>query len=155
VARRREAAVRRKTAWFGSGGGRNPAALYLIGPHADLVGTRAAALPRLHVREDDGEGPRATIDQAADLRDADPASDFIPGQITGAIKPGRPGGGRQIALAVNGVIAATGRTFSLDDSPQAEHFELMVRESAFERGENSVKPFEIVAGNAGPALRPL
>jgi Sulfatase len=155
VARRRQAAVLRKTAWFGSGGGRNPAALYLIGPHTELVGTRAGALPRARAREDDGEGPGASIDQMADLRDADPASDFIPGQITGAIEPGHPGGGREIALAVNGVIAATGRTFSLDDSPQAEHFELMVRETAFRPGSNSARLFEIVAGRAGPALRPL
>ena len=43
--RRRDAAVRRKLALFGSGGGRDPSALYRIGPHAELVGRRAAHLP--------------------------------------------------------------------------------------------------------------
>jgi hypothetical protein len=155
VARRRRAAVLRKTAWFGSGGGRNPEALYLIGPHAELVGTRAAALQRADAREDDAEGPSAAIDEAADLRDADPESDFIPGQITGVIEPGHPGGGRQIALAVNGVIVATGRTFSLDGSPQAENFEMIVRESAFHRGRNQAQLFEIVPRGGRPTLRPL
>jgi hypothetical protein len=155
VVRRRSAAVRRKTAWFGSGGGRNPDALYLIGPHAELVGQRAAGLTQVRTREDDGERLRATIDQAADLRVVEPASGFIPGQITGTIKPGRAGGGRQIALAVNGTIAATGRTFSLDDTPRTEHFEAIVPESAFRPGANSVRLYEIVAGTGGAALRPL
>jgi hypothetical protein len=152
VARRRAAAVRRKTAWFGSGGGRNPDALYLIGPHAELVGQRVADLPLVSAT---GSRPRATVDQAADLRVVDPDSGFIPGQITGTIEPGRAGGGRQIALAVNGTIAATGRTFSLDDTPRTEHLEAIVPESAFRPGANSVRLFEIVAGTGGPALRQL
>ena len=155
VTRRRDAAVLRKTAWFGSGGGRNPDALYRIGPHTELLGLRPANVPAVRSREDDDEGAHATIDEAEDLQEIDPRSRFVPGQITGTVEPGRPGGGREVALAVNGVIAATGRTFSLEDSPQAEHFELMVRETAFRRGPNSAKLFEIVTGDAGPALRPL
>jgi hypothetical protein len=155
VARRRDAAVRRKTAWFGSGGGRNPDALYLIGPYAELVGQRAARLPRVRAREDDGERRRATIDQAVDLQSVDPDSRFVPGQITGKLRGGRPGGGRVVALALNGKIAATGRTFSLDGTPQIENFELMVPESAFRHGPNDARLFEIVAGTDGPALRPL
>ena len=155
VARRRASAVRRKTAWFGSGGGPNPEALYRIGPHAELVGLRAAALPRVPTREDDGESPHATIDQAADLQVVDPSSRFIPGQITGTIERGRPGGGRAVALAVNGTVVATGRTFSLDGTPNVENFEVMVRESAFRRGRNDARVFEIVPGTSGAALRPL
>ena len=155
VARRRAAAVRRKTAWFGSGGGRNPEALYRIGPHGELVGLRAADLPRARASEDDGESAHATIDEAADLRLVDPTSRFIPGQITGTIERGMPGGDRMVALAVNGTIAATGRTFSLEGTPNVENFELMVPESAFRPGANSARLFEIVPGTAGPALRPL
>jgi len=147
--------VRRKTAWFGSGGGPNPEALYRIGPHAELVGLRAAALPRVPTREDDGESPHATIDQAADLQVVDPSSRFIPGQITGTIERGRPGGGRAVALAVNGTVVATGRTFSLEGTPNVENFEVMVPESAFRRGRNDARVFEIVPGTSGAALRPL
>jgi hypothetical protein len=155
VARRRASAVRRKTAWFGSGGGPNPEALYRIGPHAELVGLRAAALPRVPTREDDGESPHATIDQAADLQAVDPSSRFIPGQITGTIERGRPGGGRVVALVLNGTVVATGRTFSLEGTPNVENFEVMVPESAFRRGRNDARVFEIVPGTSGAALRPL
>ena len=151
VARRRDAAVRRKTAWFGSGGGRNPDALYLIGPHAELVGQRVRGCPCSRARR-----PRSppAIDQAEDLREVDLGSRFVPGQITGELPAGRPGGGRQVALALNGKIAATGWTFSLEGS-RRESFELMVPESAFRHGPNHARLFEIVAGSGGPALRPL
>jgi hypothetical protein len=150
VARRRAAAVLRKTAWFGSGGGRNPKALYRIGPHAELIGRRAADVPRRAAGL-----PHATIDQAADLEAVDPTSGFIPGQITGKVKPGRPGGGRRVALAVNGTIVATGRTFSLDGTPKIENFELIVPESGFDPGPNDVQLFEIVKGAGVTTLRTL
>jgi hypothetical protein len=155
VDRRRDAAIRRKTALFGSGGGRNPEALYRIGPHTELLGRRAADLPRAPAAEPDGESPRATIDQAAELAAVDPTSSFIPGQITGTIEPGRAGGGRRIAIAVNGRIAATGRTFSLEGFPGRENFEMIAPESAFRRGPNQTQLFEIVIRNGRPALRPL
>jgi hypothetical protein len=149
VARRRAAAVLRKTAWFGSGGGRNPEALYRIGPHLELIGRRAADLPRRAARS-----PHATIDQAIDLEAVDPTSRFIPGQITGTIRPGRPRGGRAIAIAVNGMIAATSRTFSLDGS-DAEQFEAILPETSFTSGANEVQLFEIVKRAGGVALRAL
>ena len=94
-------------------------------------------------REEAAESAR--IDQAEDLREVDPGSRFVPGQITGELPDGRPGGGRQVALALNGKIAATGWTFSLEGSPR-ESFELMVPESAFGHGPNHARLFEIVAG---------
>jgi hypothetical protein len=151
VARRRAAAVLRKTAWFGSGGGRNPEALYRIGPHTELIGRPAASLPHTPA----AGHPHATIDQAAELEAVDPGSGFIPGQITGTIKPGRAGGRREVAVAVNGRIAATGRTFSLDGLPKVEHFELIVPESAFRPGANDVRLFEILERGHSSALREL
>ena len=155
VARRRDEAVRRKAELFGSGGGPNPAALYRIGPHAELVGRRVASLPRAPLGEDDGEGPRARIDQAADLRVVDPASRFVPGEITGTIEHGRRGGGRAVALALNGRIAATGRSFSLDGTPNVENFELIVPESAFRAGPNRAELLEFFPRDGAVALRPL
>ena len=146
--RRRRAAVRRKLALFGSGGGRDPASLYRIGPHAELLGRRAARLP--HVP---GVGT-AQIDQAAELAQVDPASGFVPGQITGSIAYGTRGGGRPIALVLNGRVAAVGETFSLAGA-SVESFELIVPERAFRRGPNEASVYEIVTVGGRPALRPL
>jgi hypothetical protein len=146
--RLRDAALRRKLRLFGSGGGRNPDALYRIGPHTELIGLRAASLPR--VRGADS----ARIDQAADLRQVDPESSVVPGEITGEIPNGHPGGGRAIALALNGTIAATGFTFSLEGS-NAESFEMIVPERSFRRGPNEAHVYEIVTRGGELAVRPL
>lgn len=146
--RRFRAAVHRKLALFGSGGGRNPEALYRIGPHQELVGRRAAALPHLPGTA------AAEIDQAPDLAAVEPGSDFIPGEVTGEIPGGIAGGGRRVALVVNGTVAATGRTFSLQGSA-VESFEMIVPESAFRRGRNEARVFEIVPTADAVALRPL
>ena len=78
----------------------------------------------------------------------------MPGEITGEIPNGQPGGGRPIAVVVNGTIAATGRTFSLEGS-DIETFEVIVPESALRRGPNEVHVFEIVPHKGRVALRPL
>ena len=148
LARRWRAAVRRKLALFGSGGGRDPEALYRIGPHSELIGRGVASLPRL------GGRPTAVIHQAADLRQVEPPSGFVPGEITGEVPTSPPGGGRPIALVVNGTIAATGRTFSLEGS-RVENFEVIVPETTFQRGANEAGVFEIVSRARGLALRPL
>jgi hypothetical protein len=94
------------------------------------------------------------IHQAADLRQVDPASGFVPGEITGEMPNGRPGGGRPIALVVNGTVAATGWTFSLEGS-LVENFEAIVPERTLDLGANEARVFEIVTRGGGPALRPL
>ncbi len=146
VARRRQAAVRRKLAWFGSG--TDLKQLYRIGPYPQLVGRSTAALPRL-----DGAAA-ARVHQAEELRHVDPTSGFVPGEITGELPNGRPGGGRPIALALDGTIVATGRTFSMAGS-FAENFEMIVPEAAFRHGAMKARVFEIVPRTAGLALRPL
>ena len=146
--RRRKAAVRRKLALFGSGGGRGSSALYRIGPHAELVGRRAARLPHLPGIA------TAQIDQAADLEQVDPSSGFVPGQITGQVPYGRAGGGRPLALVLNGRVAAVGETFSLAGSA-TESFEVIVPERAFRRGPNEAQVYEVVTLGGRPALRPL
>ena len=84
------------------------------------------------------------IHQAAQLRRVNRASGFVPGEITGELPHGQLGGGRPIAVVVNGTIAATGWTFSLEGS-SVENFEAIVPERAFRRGANDVRVFEIVA----------
>jgi hypothetical protein len=146
VEQRRDAAVRRKLALFGSG--RDLKRLYRIGPHPELVGLAAADLPR-----EDGVAA-AQIHQAAQLRHVDPASGFVPGEITGEIPNGPTGGGRPIALTLDGTIVAVGRTFSMAGS-SAENFEVIVPEAAFHRGAMQARVFEIVTRSGRLALRPL
>ena len=55
---------------------------------------------------------------------------------------------------MNGTIAATGRTFSLEGTPNVENFELMVPESAFRPGANTLGSSRSCPA-AVPALRPL
>ena len=78
----------------------------------------------------------------------------MPGEITGEVPNGRPGGGRPIALALDGRIVATGRTFSMDGSA-AENFEMIVPEAAFRRGVMKARVFEIVPRRGALVLRPL
>ncbi len=146
VAERRRVAVRRKLALFGSGPDLGP--LYRIGPHPELVGRAVATLPRLP--------GTATVQthQSEELRAVEPGSGFVPGEITGQIPNGRPGGGRPIALALDGKIVATGMTFSLLGSV-AESFEVIVPEGAFRRGAMEASVFKIVPERGALALRPL
>jgi Sulfatase len=148
LARRRRAAVRHKVALFGSGGGREPRRLFEIGPYPKLVGRELADLERLPGH---AETP---IDQAAQLRRVNPKTGFAPAELTGTLPRGRPGGGRPVAIAVNGRIAAVGRTFSLAGS-RAESFAVIVPDWALRRGANDVRAFEIVPRAGKPALRPL
>ena len=146
LARRRQAAVRRKLALFGSGS--DLERLYRIGPHPELVGEAVADLPRV------AGTAAALFHQAEELRRVDPTSGFVPGEITGELPGGRPGGGRPIALALDGTIVAVGRTFSMAGSA-AENFEMIVPEAAFRRGAMEARVFEIVTRRGRVALRPL
>jgi hypothetical protein len=141
-------AVARKIAIYGSGGGRAPERLFRIGPNPELIGERVAELQRMPGKH------AAVIHQAAELRQVDPASGVVPGELTGGIPGGRPGGGRLVAIAVNGTVAATGRTFSMRGRP-TEFFEVMVPERTFRRGANDVRAFEIVIQPGRLALRPV
>jgi hypothetical protein len=107
----KRAALARKVRLFGAG----PQA---FGPRPDLIGRAVPA-----------GGRRESFD---------PASGFVPSHVTGTITGGRQGGGRTVAVAVNGVVAATGLTFTLEGSDD-EQFSVMVPERALRRGRNRVQ----------------
>jgi hypothetical protein len=148
LVRRRRAAVQRKLDLFGSGGGREPRRLFEIGPYPELVGKDLEDLELLAGR------PTTRIDQAEQLSRMNPGSGFAPSELTGTVPHGRPRGGRPVAIAVNGRIAAVGSTFSLAGS-RAESFAVIVPDWALRRGANDVRAFEIVPRAGGTALRPL
>ena len=143
--RRRRALVRRRLMLFGSGAFRT---LYSgIGPYRELVGRALADL-----RPGAPAAVRATIEQASDMRAVRPTSIVLPSQVAGSIRGGLPGETRDLAVAVNGRVAATGRTFYLRGSAQ-ESFAVMVPEGSLRRGRNAVEVLAV--SDRGRSLRLL
>ena len=118
----KRAALLRKLRLFGDG-------LYAFGPRPDLLGRRVTA-----------RGRRQTVD---------PASGFVPSHVTGTIPGGRRGGGRTVAVAVNGTVMATGTTFTLEGSDE-EQYSVMLPERALRPGTNRIA---VLLAQAGVLLR--
>ena len=122
----RRAALMRKLRLF-------PGPLDRVGPASGLIGKRPSELTILPARAE-----RAVIPGAARYRHVRPGSGIVPGHLVGRIEGGVPGGGRVIAVALNGRIAATGRTFTLEGA-HAEQFSLLIPESRFRTGRNRLE----------------
>jgi hypothetical protein len=60
----------------------------------------------------------------------------------GSVRGGPGGAKHDVAVAVNGVIQAVGRTWYLRGS-RTEHFALNVPESSLREGRNSVEVFQV------------
>ncbi|HYP48184.1 MAG TPA: sulfatase-like hydrolase/transferase [Thermoleophilaceae bacterium] len=131
---RRRAKLRRRLDLFGSG----LTGLYSgIGPQRQLVGQALPGdLPA------GASGVRARITAAASYRRVRRASGIVPAHVTGVIAGGRRGVTREIAVAVNGRIEATGRSFRLRGD-RAERFAVMVPEETLIEGRNTVDVLEI------------
>ena len=130
LARQRAEVLRWKRATFGVGGD----SLYVAGPHRELLGQRPAEV---------GLGPApkvsASIDQETLLGNVDPTSGFLPAFITGTLEGTLPAGA-DLAVAVNGRIAATGRPFDL----AGEHkYAALVPEDSLRRGRLRVQVLAI------------
>jgi hypothetical protein len=132
---RSKAAVRaRDRRLFGTGAD-GPLRVYRIGPHQELLGRRVGA---------GGGAGSVELFMAADYEDVDLRSDFLPTHVVGRVGGGGSAG-RDIAVAVNGRIAAVGTTFTLAEGEPGELLSVMVPESAFRRGRNRVDVFEVAA----------
>ncbi|MBA3263299.1 MAG: sulfatase-like hydrolase/transferase [Thermoleophilaceae bacterium] len=119
----KRAALARKVRLFGDD-------IYAFGPRPDLIGH--AAPPG---------GRDATVD---------PGSGFIPAHVAGTIPNGRRGGGRTVAVAVNGTVAATGVTFTLEGADD-EQFSVVLPERSFKPGRNRIEVLLV----RGERLSPL
>jgi len=118
----KRAALARKVRLFGGD-------IYAFGPRPDLIGRSV---------------PVGGREVAVDL-----ASGFVPGHVAGTIGDGQRGGGRIVAVAVNGRIAATGVTFTLEGSDD-EQFSVIVPEKAFKEGANHVEPLLVEGDELDP-----
>jgi hypothetical protein len=132
IAQRRRV-VRRRLRQFGAG---DLGRLYTgIGPNRELIGQSVVGVARagsLTGRLVDGH-------RYSNVRRG---SGLVPAHITGRLGDGS-GPLRDLAVAVNGRIAAVGRSFRLTNSP-GEHFAFMVPEETLGEGHNTVEVFEVV-----------
>jgi hypothetical protein len=117
------AALRRQTALFGSD-------LYRIGPHLELVGRAVAELPVID-----------STDLTSELFDQETV--LSPAHVVGGLDGDRAEPGLDVAVAVNGTVAATARTFSFLGDVR---FEALVPEAGFRPGQNEIDVYVITAG---------
>jgi hypothetical protein len=119
------------------------ASAYRVGPHPELIGRRVGTTSV-------ASAP-STIANARLLDDVEPSKQIVPTRVTGRIRDGSPTTMRDLAVAVNGRIAAVGRSFHLDGRT-TEFFSLIVPESALRRGRNVVELLEVQPGGGLRAL---
>ncbi len=141
--RRVRASVQRKLRVFAPGGG--PVDLFGLGPNPELLGR---SLSELDVTRSDSAIAQLTDPSAYDSVDLDSA--FVPSHITGEISAGPSG--RDLAFAVNDRIVGVAPSFKLTDS-DSEQFSVLVPETAFHDGRNSVDVLWVRRGGSSPSLQ--
>jgi hypothetical protein len=130
--RERQAIIERNALLFGAGR-EGPERVYRIGPHQELIGKPSSAA---------GEKLPVELSSAKEYENVDPESGYTPTHVVGRVE-GREEPGRDIAVAVNGTIAAVGSTFTLAVGDEGELVSVVVPESAFREGRNRVEIYEV------------
>jgi hypothetical protein len=125
-----------KIALYGEGAD-GPDRIFRIGVNAHLVGQEA------HPLEGDQSEAAVSLVDAGEYDEVDLRSPTIPIWITGRVSGG--GGPREVAVAVNGVIRASARTFRLATGG-GELVAALVPPSSFAQGKNSVTVYEVDGG---------
>jgi hypothetical protein len=144
--RRRQEVRLRRARTFGTGlqsallFGSPWATLYRVGPHPELLGRRVGEL-----RARSSRRLGAQVANVALLRSVSEGESIHPTRVTGSLSGGAPGALRNLAVAVNGRLRATGRSFHLRGKP-SEFFSLLVPEDSLQRGRNSLALFEVAPG---------
>jgi hypothetical protein len=116
------------------------ASAYRIGPHPELIGRRVAPAAVAAPATVHGKIANARL-----LDDVEPSKRIVPTRVTGRLSGSPPGALRNLAVAINGRIAAVGRSFHLDGQA-TEFFSLIVPESALRRGRNRAELLEVRPG---------
>lgn len=128
--RARAANRREKARLFGIGS----ESLFRIGPHPGLIGRSLA-----DVVVEPGEAKISGFTPNVNFY---PSSEHAPIWFTGGVIAKQSSARRDLALAVNGQVAAVGRTFRLRGSV-TERFSLLVPEAVLRRGPNQAALFEV------------
>jgi Sulfatase len=109
--------------------------IYAIGPDPGLVGrTAPATAPASPLR--------ATIDQRGQLTSVDTRASFVPSNITGRLTGEGARAGLPLAVALNGRIAATGRSAQLQGDPSVV-ISFMVPPRLLRDGRNDARVYLI------------
>jgi hypothetical protein len=127
------AALERKLRLFGVGRD-GPLRLFRVGPHRDVLSRRVRDFP---VQGSEGAARFVAAEQ---YRRVNPRSSTVPAWVTGHLD-GVPAG-RDLAVAVNGRIAAVTKSFHLATAT-GTLFAVIVPESSFRAGRNRVELFEL------------
>jgi hypothetical protein len=137
---RREESLQRRISLFGWDDAA-PGIYGGIGPRRDLIGTKLSSQQIAA-----GGGMSASIEEPQRFVDYDPDGVFCPCQIVGRLH-GVNGqvGRRDIAVALNGEIVATGKTFE-DLGPNKLNWSVMLPESKLRKGKNDLRVFLIGRG---------
>jgi hypothetical protein len=139
--------VRAKVRLFGSGD--DEPGLFGIGPYPALQGTKVADWPVLEPGT-----TRAIVDGAAAYRQVSLHSDIVPVDVSGLLSGGGSRKSIDVAVAVDGTIAATAPTIA--PRPGARQlFSMVIPERALHEGANDVELFAIKPRAGRPRLQPL
>jgi Sulfatase len=138
LAERREHVLEQQVRLFGEGN--EPPGLYAIGPRPELLGRRAESLT---VAVADG----MTFESYGD-KTYDPDSQFAPVRVYGRLRGAE--GGRDVAVAVNGRVAAVTRSFEHDGETLVS---AVVPEESLQPGENTVRVYLVDGPNGAAVLR--
>ena len=120
--------------------------VYRIGPHRELLQKQVSGLT---VQED--EDARVELDSPDLLQSVNRASDVVPVYLTGKVRGGA-GTGEELAVAVNGVVAATTRTY---EDQGDERFAALVPEDSLRSGQNDVRVYALRSVGASVVLDEL
>ena len=141
----RHVAVERKLTLLGSGAISEK--LFKIGPYGDLVGRRVA-----DVAVGDAE-VKLGLYLPTLFAHVQPNSDFVPTQITGYVRSGWDAEAPlNLAVAINGTIRATTRTYTFPRAGKRKRWSAVVEESSFYAGQNEVEVFVINSSRGQPVL---
>jgi hypothetical protein len=129
------ATVRRNAALFGIG----KHSMYGMGPFPDALGRSVASLPSVGSPED---GVR--FDDASLFANVRASSGLVPTRIAGVISGNTVPDGTPLAIAVDGRVRATTRSYALDGQ---RRFDALVPETSFREGRNSVEIYSAARSN--------
>ncbi len=135
--RQRTAALDHKLKVFGTGAD-GPDRIYRIGPHQELLGKSVGSLspaPRGELR--------AQLQDAGDYDDVDPKTDFLPTHPVATVSGGAGGEVHDVAIAVDGKIAAVSKTFYLATDEGQELISAMLPPDSLRAGKNTIEFFVV------------
>jgi hypothetical protein len=103
-------------------------------------------------RVSDGADIRFTLDVRGDLSDVDPSGERVPAYLAGSAQ-GNADEPVTLAIAVNGRIRATTRTYPFEQGGVQGAWSSVLPPDAFSRGHNALEIFVVSRDGDGAALR--